>query len=123
VIDNGFPLTTEISLLHDLVRPPVDLVKSLASAVNQPSQGTGRSAVPWRKSGIRYVNNEIFFDIVEEINCIVDVNGMATVQEVVGRIMVNCRLSGMPDLLLNFKDPTILEDVSLHPCVRYAKFE
>ena len=29
----------------------------------------------------------------------------------------------MPDLLLNFKDPSVLEDVSLHPCVRYAKFE
>ena len=79
MIDNGFPLTTELSLMHDLVRPPLDLVKTLQNAVGQPSTGTGRSAVPWRKAGIRYVNNEIFFDIIEEINCIVDVNGMAAV--------------------------------------------
>lgn len=79
--------------------------------------------VPWRKMGVRYTNNEIYFDIIEEVNCIVDNNGIATVCEVVGKIMVNSKLSGMPDLLLQFKDPSLIEDCSFHPCVRYAKFE
>src|SRR5690606_10274269 len=93
------------------------------STVLRSSQGHGRSAVPWRKMGIRYSSNEILFDIIEEVNCIVDNNGIATVCEVVGRVIVNCRLSGMPDLLLQFRDPSIIEDCSFHPCVRYAKFE
>jgi AP-3 complex subunit mu len=29
----------------------------------------------------------------------------------------------MPDLVMNFKQPQMIEDVSFHPCVRYAKYE
>lgn len=29
----------------------------------------------------------------------------------------------MPDLIMNFKQPQMIEDVSFHPCVRYAKYE
>lgn len=73
MVDNGFPITTELSLLQDLVKPPTNMIQGLANAVQQPSSGHGRSPVPWRKLGIRYTNNEIFFDIIEELNCVVDV--------------------------------------------------
>jgi len=73
MIDNGFPITTEISLLQDLVKPPQSLLQAVGNIVTQAKSGNGRSPVPWRKLGIRYANNEIFFDFVEEMNCIVDV--------------------------------------------------
>lgn len=44
-------------------------------------------------------------------------------QDISGEIMVNCRLSGMPDLVLSFQDPSVLDDVSFHPCVRFNRFE
>ncbi len=72
LIDHGFPITTELSLLHDLIRPSVDIVSSAVQAISQPSQGVARSPVPWRKLGIRYANNEVFFDLIEEMNSIVD---------------------------------------------------
>lgn len=50
-------------------------------------------------------------------------NGMSVSNEINGRIECTCRLSGMPDILLQFKDPTLLDDTSFHPCVRYARFE
>lgn len=31
--------------------------------------------MPWRKSGVRYSQNEIYLDIVEEVDAIVDANG------------------------------------------------
>lgn len=31
--------------------------------------------MPWRKSGVRYSQNEIYLDIVEEMDAIVDGNG------------------------------------------------
>jgi AP-3 complex subunit mu len=37
--------------------------------------------------------------------------------------MVNCRLSGMPDLNLWFLNARALEDVSFHPCVRYNRWD
>ncbi|CAF3616539.1 unnamed protein product, partial [Rotaria sp. Silwood2] len=33
------------------------------------------------------------------------------------------KLSGMPDLTLNFVDPRLFDDVSFHPCVRLKRWE
>jgi len=30
------------------------------------------SNTPWRKAGVKYASNEIFFDIVEELSCTVE---------------------------------------------------
>lgn len=30
------------------------------------------SNTPWRKAGVKYATNEIFFDIVEELSCTVE---------------------------------------------------
>jgi AP-3 complex subunit mu len=29
------------------------------------------SPIPWRKAGLRYNNNEIYFDIMEELNAVI----------------------------------------------------
>lgn len=50
-------------------------------------------------------------------------NGLPAYTEVSGEIQSLCKLSGMPDLTLSFTNPHILDDVSLHPCVRYNRFE
>jgi len=81
------------------------------------------SNVPWRKGGVKYSNNEIYFDVVEEIDCIIDANGQVVSCEVIGTIQCNCRLSGMPDLTLTFTHPDALEDCSFHPCVRFGRWE
>src|SRR5690242_5936189 len=72
-------------------------------------------------------------------------NGAIVSSEIHGIIQANCRLSGslftapnsvysiinyltifstlgMPDLMLNFINPRVLDDCSFHPCVRYNKF-
>ena len=30
------------------------------------------SNVPWRRSGVKYTNNEAYFDCIEEVDCIID---------------------------------------------------
>jgi AP-3 complex subunit mu len=40
-----------------------------------------------------------------------------------GVIAANSRLSGVPDLMLTFVNPNLLDDCSFHPCVRYNRFE
>jgi AP-3 complex subunit mu len=74
--------------------------------------------MPWRKTGVKYAQNEIYLDIVEEVDCLVDRNGNIISSEVSGSIQGNCRLSGVPDLLLSFADPSLIDDCSFHPCVR-----
>ena len=33
------------------------------------------SNMPWRKTGVKYAQNEIYLDIIEEIDAVVDANG------------------------------------------------
>lgn len=35
------------------------------------------SVVPWRRTGVKYTNNEAYFDVVEEIDAIIDKSGNA----------------------------------------------
>eukprot|EP01137_Pigoraptor_chileana_P032627 Opistho-2@22279 len=128
MMDNGFPLQTEANVLKELIRPP-GLVRDVVNAVTGRGNvssvvPTGQlSNVPWRRQGVRYAANEIYFDVIEEIDAIIDKNGTTVSVEVQGEIRSNCHLSGMPDLVLSFVNPRILDDVSFHPCVRFKRWE
>ena len=52
--------------------------------------------------------------MVEEIDCSIDTNGLMVSCDVSGEILVNCKLSGMPDLTLSFTNPSIIDEVP--PC-------
>ena len=128
MMDSGVPLTTEPNVLQELIRPPTMMARvkkamTGASGVGTALPGGTLSNVPWRKAGVKYSNNEFFVDLVEEVDAIIESNGMPASWRVTGKIMANAKLSGMPDLTLIFTNPRLLDDVSFHPCVRYAVFE
>ena len=66
--------------------------------------------MPWRKAGVTYAQNEIYVDIVEELDAIVDVNGQVVSSDINGSIQVQSKLSGVPDLTLTFRDPEVIDD-------------
>ncbi|KOM27083.1 hypothetical protein LR48_Vigan393s002700 [Vigna angularis] len=43
--------------------------------------------------------------------------------EIYGEVQVNSRISGFPDLTLSFTNPSVLDDVRFHPCVRFRPWE
>lgn len=47
-----------------------------------------------------------------------DSNGTVVSCEAHGNVQANSKLSGMPDLSLNFVNAKVIDDVSFHPCVR-----
>ena len=128
MVDYGWPLTTEPNALKAMIRPP-SVISKLSSVVFantsvSESLPTGTvSNMPWRATGVSYSQNEIYMDIVEEVDAIVDVSGNVISSDVSGSIQCQCHLSGIPDLLLTFKDPALIDDCSFHPCVRYGRFE
>ncbi|KAI9433882.1 hypothetical protein H4582DRAFT_1983140 [Lactarius indigo] len=67
------------------------------------------SPIPWRKAGLSYDHNDIYFDIAKTLD--------AVVNSVLGKIDVNCRLSGTPDLLLTLINLHTISELSFHPCV------
>ena len=74
----GHPLTTSSNALRDIVLPPTFLHKVLSVAGVSGLASTSAtshpfaSPIPWRKAGVRYNNNEIFFDVVETLEAIVN---------------------------------------------------
>lgn len=89
-----------------------------------------------RKPGIKYKKNEIYLDVIESLNMIVNSSGNVIKSEVLGKVAVNCKLSGMPVVNLGLNDKTLfeqtgrsanntveMEDVKFHHCVKLAKFE
>eukprot|EP00934_Nitzschia_sp_Nitz4_P004542 Nitzschia sp. Nitz4//scaffold178_size73299//63074//64573//NITZ4_005719-RA/size73299-processed-gene-0.17-mRNA-1//1//CDS//3329539182//4532//frame0 len=129
MLDNGWPLTTEPNALKAMIQPPSTMakLKSVVFSQNSVSDALPSGTVsnmPWRAAGVYYPQNEIFMDIVEEVHAIVDaVTGNLISTDVSGSIQCQSKLSGIPDLLLTFKDPSLIADCSFHPCVRYQRFE
>ncbi|PAV55701.1 hypothetical protein WR25_03627 [Diploscapter pachys] len=128
MLDNGYPLVTELNILQDLIKPP-NFLRNIANQVTgrtnmSDTLPTGQlSNVPWRRQGVKYTNNEAYFDVIEEIDAIIDKQGSTVFAEIQGSIEVCCKLSGMPDLTMTLINPRLLDDVSFHPCVRFKRWE
>mmetsp|Transcript_1106 Transcript_1106/g.1677 ORF Transcript_1106/g.1677 Transcript_1106/m.1677 type:complete len:439 (+) Transcript_1106:37-1353(+) len=126
--DNGFPLITEPNALKEMITPP-SIQNRIVAAVSGRSgvadvlPDGSVSAIPWRPKGLHYNVNSVYFDFVESINCIIGRNGQVTSCSVLGELLCNSSLSGMPDVVLRFSDPNVMVDTSFHPCVRLARFE
>ena len=44
------------------------------------------SNIPWRRTGVKYTNNEAYFDVIEEIDAILDKSGATVFAEVQGYV-------------------------------------
>jgi len=98
---------------------------------------TVTNAVSWRPEGIKHRKNEIFLDVVEKLNILVNSNGNVLRSEIVGALKMRSFLSGMPELKLGLNDKSLfeaagktgrgraveMEDIKFHQCVRLARFE
>ncbi|CAN1161661.1 AP-3 complex subunit mu [Linum perenne] len=129
MIDNGFPLTTEPNILREMIAPPnivskmLSVVTGNSSNVSETLPGATSSCVPWRTTDIKYANNEVYVDLVEEMDAIINRDGVLVKCEVFGEVQVNSHITGVPDLSLSFINPSILDDVRFHPSVRYRPWE
>ena len=61
-------------------------------------------AVGWRKDNLRYKKNEVFLDIVEQVNMLMSNKGSVLRCDVNGKVIMKVFLSGMPDVKLGLND-------------------
>ncbi|KAI9071491.1 hypothetical protein K1719_046534 [Acacia pycnantha] len=129
MIDNGFPLTTEPNILQEIIAPPnivskmLSVVTGNSSNVSDTLPGAMASCVPWRTADPKYSNNEVYVDLVEEMDAIISRDGVLVKCEINGEVQVNSHITGIPDLTLSFANPSILDDVRFHRCVRFRPWE
>lgn len=129
ILDNGNPYITELCILKDFVPPPSFFNNIINNLAFGPEFGTTQpkssiSLVPWRSNNVKYSNNEIFIDVIEHVNAVLDRNSNIISAYVSGIIQVNSRLSGMPELILTLSNRRLLQEgvSSLHRCVKYSSF-
>ncbi|KAK9916309.1 hypothetical protein WJX75_001084 [Coccomyxa subellipsoidea] len=132
VMDYGYPQFTEAKILSEFIK--TDAYKMEVQA-RPPMAVT--NAVSWRSEGIRYKKNEVFLDVVESVNLLVNSNGTVVRSEVMGALKMRTFLSGMPECKLGLNDKVLfeaqgrggknksveMEDIKFHQCVRLARFE
>lgn len=129
IMDFGYPQITETNILQEYIMQEGYKLKQ--GAPRPPAAVT--NAVSWRSEGIKYRKNEIFMDIIESINFLVNTRGSVVNSEIMGQIVINCCLSGMPEVSLCFNDNALFnqdqtivvdfEDIKFHSCVRLSRFE
>jgi len=85
--------------------------------------GGASAEIWWRRQNVVYASNEIYVDIVESIDCICNSQGHMVSGGVSGDILVNSKLSGIPEVLMTLRNPAVLQNVSFHPCVRLHRIE
>lgn len=122
MMDFGYPQTTESKILqecvHALVSYPLLLLIELCRYITQESYKLEvqvrppiavTNAVSWRSEGIRYRKNEVFLDVIESVNLLVNANGNVVRSEILGAVKMKCYLSGMPELRLGLNDKVMFE--------------
>ncbi|KAI8900916.1 Mu homology domain-containing protein [Globomyces pollinis-pini] len=123
------PYITEPALLKQLVPPPslyTTVMNAVSIAQSTPSAPISMvTSCPWRSTGTKYAHNEIFFDINEELDCIMDQFGNLISGGIFGQIECISKLSGMPHLLLTLGNRKLLPQGSIgfHHCVEIDKFD
>ncbi|KFP18586.1 AP-3 complex subunit mu-1 [Egretta garzetta] len=131
MLDNGFPLATESNILKELIKPPTILRSVVNSITGSSNVGdtlpTGQlSNIPWRRAGVKYTNNEAYFDVIEEIDAIIDKSVLHYIVEVAALLSSwngFCLYIKIHSQELLYQNPRLLDDVSFHPCIRFKRWE
>ena len=132
VMDFGYPQFTEGKILSEFIHTEAHKMEQ----TKKPPMAV-TNAVSWRSEGIHHSKNEVFLDVVENVNLVVNANGTVVHSEIVGALKMRVFLSGMPECKLGLNDKVMLqsqgksgkgksielEDIKFHQCVRLARFE
>ncbi|XP_034909941.1 AP-1 complex subunit mu-2 [Populus alba] len=132
MMDFGYPQYTEAKILSEFFK-----TNAYRMETSQRPPMAVTNAVSWRSEGIDYKKNEVFLDVVESVNILVNSNGQVIRSDVVGALKMRTYLSGMPECKLGLNDRVLLEaqgratkgkaidleDIKFHQCVRLARFE
>lgn len=138
ILDFGYPQNCEPDVLKTYIT--TGGMKEFKPGEISEAMKTVTGAVNWRKQGVKYRKNEVFIDVIEKVNLLLNPKGTMLSGDVSGQVMLKCFLSGMPECKLGLNDKLMMEgekrrgpkrtnkeiaidDVTFHQCVRLGKFD
>ncbi|KAG0150672.1 hypothetical protein CROQUDRAFT_651885 [Cronartium quercuum f. sp. fusiforme G11] len=120
-------ITTFLAQAADSLKRTTSSIANRPTTIPSPTLRSApslfTSPLPWRPVGLSYPNEEVYLDVCESLSATIDHSGSILSSSVGGRIDAQSKLSGMPELVLSFTDPTrVLAGVGFHPSVRHGRW-
>lgn len=133
IMDYGYPQITDSSLLKKYITQDKE---KLQESKLEPLLTTITGAVSWREPNIYYPTNEIYLDVIESVNLLINKTGEIIKAEVNGVVTLKSLLSGDPICKFGMNDKLqisqtqgstntkgiSIEDLRFHQCVRLSDF-
>lgn len=147
IIDFGFPQNTDPETIKLFVTSEdfKKETKMITEGSKATMQATG--ATSWRRTDIKYKKNEIFIDVIENVNLLMSSSGNILRADVNGKVMLKSLLSGNPECKIGLNEKALMDaeasngmvqtkqkstrqsksvaidDYQFHQCVKLGKFE
>ncbi|KPI89421.1 putative adaptor complex AP-1 medium subunit [Leptomonas seymouri] len=140
--DFGFPQFTEEKALREYIMQSTFLTKIMGTkttlaASELPAAVTGAAgSTPWRlPRNYKYKNNQVFLDVIEQVDLLANQAGDTLSSEVLGSVKMQSCLSGMPTCTVGLNDKILfdrtgrhgksveMDDITFHRCVKLNQFE
>jgi AP-2 complex subunit mu-1 len=143
-MDYGYPQITDSGLLKKFIFMAGQKAEQLTKMqlTSTLTQLTG--SVSWRQPGIFYPENEVYIDIIENMNLLISKTGEVIKSEIMGKVSVKALLSGWPECKFGMNDKLQLsqnnvkkatgnnnpqsskgisiEDIRFHQCVKLSDY-
>jgi AP-2 complex subunit mu-1 len=140
ILDYGYPQNTDTGILKTFITQTGIKSQTREEQAQITNQVTGQ--IGWRREGIKYRRNELFLDVLENVNLLMSPQGQVLSAHVAGRVIMKSYLSGMPECKFGMNDKLTLDkqgkgdsdsskskssiaidDCTFHQCVKLSKFE
>jgi len=145
ILDFGYPQKTDTGILKTFITQQGVKTTTAEEQTKITNQVTGQ--IGWRRDGIKYRRNELFLDVLENVNLLMNAQGKVLSAHVSGRVVMRSYLSGMPECKFGMNDKIMAEakdkdgasstgtevkkkatgiaidDCTFHQCVKLSKFE
>lgn len=105
-MDFGYPQITETKILQKYITQEGYM---LTPQEQSEMSGQLTGYVSWRPEGIVHKKNEVFLDVIESVNLLMNPNGTIMKSEVMGTLNMRVFLSGRPELRLGLNDKVLFQ--------------
>jgi AP-2 complex subunit mu-1 len=136
VLDYGYPQVTDPEVLKKYITQGGMKNDQETSQKLKEALTLVTGSVSWRPEKIFYKNNEVYIDIVENINLLINKAGEVIKSDIIGSVQVKSALSGWPECKFGMNDKLqiaqskttsntkgiSIEDIKFHQCVRLSDF-
>ncbi|CAD8112881.1 unnamed protein product [Paramecium primaurelia] len=131
IFDYGYPQITQKHVLESIVKPGGIIEKIEEKIIGRQNvqketvsllekyidgQADVREHSQYRLPEIKG-EEEVYFDVIEFLDCVFDKNGRILIEEINGEIKVDCNLSGVPELFVFLNQTNQFNDYTVHECL------